>query len=227
MVHLRRTVLNDDVNGQVLAKILRGLSFTCTGRTLRGATLEEVEGVGQRHVSLICKVSDNEATVVALVLVTVVTLEIELRADDAHHVLIASLSLLLVSKLLLPLEVLGMDRLIGEELVNDISVMLLHDDHSLSLLAVTFPEFVSTLLYNLNVSFNLLLVDGTQLLEWVVGVGARIGHHRCKCGLDNVGPLDLVVGQKDLTKGALDVFRHVISVHLFATLRARSTLGID
>ena len=111
----------------------------------------------QGHISLICELSDDESTVITLVLVAVFTLEVELLASN-HHLLAAAFWLALVPQLRQPLEMRSMDLLVCKEFVNDVSVVLLHDDHRLNLLPVAIAEFVSALLYNLNEGFDLLLV---------------------------------------------------------------------
>jgi len=61
-----------------------------------------------------------------------------------------------------------MDLLVCEELVNDVSVVFLHDDHRLDLLSVAIIEFVSALLDDLDIGLNLLLVQVSELLERIV-----------------------------------------------------------
>ena len=121
---------------------------------------------------------------------------------------------------------LSMDRLVCKQLVNDISVMLFHDDHSFDLLTISLVELVGSLLNNLNVRLNLLFVDVSQFLERVVGTLGCVRHVCSKSILDIHGPIDLVECEEDLTNIGIDAGRHLVFVGRSTALVIDVALGV-
>ena len=117
-----------------------------------------------------------------------------------------------------------MDPLVAKELINDISVVLFHDDHGLNLLTVSVWKLIRALLHNLDVDLDLLLVKGPQLFE---RVGIALGRLRgilLKGSLNILGPVDLVVGEKNLTNVSADKTGHLILIREPPSDRSRCGL---
>lgn len=165
MIQILRTVLNHHEVGEVLAQILHSLGLTCTGWTLGSSSTPHVKGIGQSHVGTISQWSDDQTAVVALVLVSVVELCVELPDLDLHE-LAAVFGVLVVSQLRLPFEVhWSVDSLVGVKLLDNLTVVLLHDDEGDNLQAVYGAQASS--FDALGVDVDLSSVGSLQLLEWI------------------------------------------------------------
>ena len=151
--------MDDHVVGQTLAQILDSLSFARSGRTLRSTTSLHVESVSQCHVGSIGEGGNYEATVVSLVLVTIWESGTQLFTSDAH-VLTALIRLPIKSKLRKPLEMIRVNVLVLVKLINNFSVMFLHDNesHNFEPVNLVFQFVALQTLHTLNVRFNLALV---------------------------------------------------------------------
>ena len=121
--------MDDHVVGQTFAQILDSLRFSRSRGTLRSTSSLHVESVGQCHVGSVGEGGNYEATIVSLILVTVRESGTQLFARDAH-VLTTLIRLPIKSQLRKPLEMIRVDVLVLVKLINNFSVMFLHDNKS-------------------------------------------------------------------------------------------------
>ena len=118
-----------------------------------------------------------------------------------------------------------MDRLVPDQLINDVSIVLFEDDHCLDFLSVAFFEFIRALLDNLDVCVDFLAVDLSQLLEGVL-VNACVRAELCQSCLHSLRPLDLVESEQNLADVLVDVACHAVSVEVFTALLRRCVPGV-
>lgn len=202
---LLRTIENEDILGNVLAKILHSLGFTGTCWTLWGSSSSHEKSICQSHVCSVSERGYDETSIVALILILIVEVSIQLLNGD-KHLLATLISISLKSQLREPIEVSRTDVLIGKELVNDLSIVLFHDDERNDLQSVDCGEVLG--LDTLNVSLYLLSVGVLQFLEMTCACWGSLVHLvRLQSIRDFLSPLDLSAGEQHLSNVLLNLLK--------------------